>query len=148
MPPQHIDIRTIFGIIIHIIHRLTVCWRDAFMGRKKIVESSAEKSRRSHLAIMMRAGRTALGFSQREFGELVGVHYSSLARFETGQLRLKPLHIETMLNFLANSGLHIEISKENGINIQIPPHILGEMEAIEGIKISAASYEATELVGL
>ena len=118
------------------------------MGRKKIVETGAEKSRRSHLAIMMRAGRTALGFSQREFGELVGVHYSSLARFETGQLRLKPLHIETMLNFLANSGLHIEISKENGINIQIPPHILGAMEAIEGIKISADFYEATELVGL
>ena len=118
------------------------------MGRKKIVETGAEKSRRSHLAIIMRAGRTALGFSQREFGELVGVHYSSLARFETGQLRLKPLHIETMLNFLANSGLHIEISKENGINIQIPPHILGAMEAIEGIKISTDSYETTELVGL
>jgi hypothetical protein len=53
-----------------------------------------------------------------------------------------------MLNFLANSGLHIEISKENGINIQIPPHILGAMEATEGMKISTDSYEATELVGL
>jgi transcriptional regulator with XRE-family HTH domain len=118
------------------------------MGRKKIVETSAEKSSRAHLAIMMRAGRTALGFSQREFGELVGVHYSSLARFETGQLRLKQVHIETMLKVLENSGLQIEISKDSGINIQIPPHILGAMEAIEGIKMSADFYQAADLVGL
>lgn len=118
------------------------------MGRKKVVETNSEKSNRAHLAIMMRAGRTALGLSQREFGELVGVHYSSLARFETGQLRLKPLHIETMLKFLEQSGLQIEMSKDSGINIQIPPHILGAMEAIDGIKISTDFYKAVELVGL
>ncbi len=118
------------------------------MTRKKTVETSIEKSNRAHLAVMIRAGRTALGLSQREFGELVGVHYSSLARFETGQLRLKPAHIETMLKFLMNSGLDIEISKDNGINIHIPPNILDAMETIEGIRMSLQFYKASELVGL
>ena len=109
------------------------------MGRKKVVENSSEKSSRMRLAILVRACRTALGFSQREFGSLVGVHYSSLARFESGQMRLKPEHLESILNGLVNSGLHVDISDETGIKIQIPPNIIRAMEAIKGIKISADS---------
>ena len=118
------------------------------MGRKKAVETSLERHQRMQHAIMLRAGRTALGLSQREFGKLVGVHYSSLARFETGQIRLKPSHIETIIAFLVNSGLNIAMSKDTGITIHIPAHIIGVMEAIDGIKIAEDFYKAAELIGL
>jgi transcriptional regulator with XRE-family HTH domain len=118
------------------------------MGRKKTVETNLERHQRAQHAIMLRAGRTALGLSQREFGKLVGVHYSSLARFETGQIRLKPSHIETIIAFLVNSGLNIAISKDIGITIHIPAHIIGVMEAIDGIRIAEDFYKAAELIGL
>lgn len=118
------------------------------MGRKKVVESPSERQQRAHHAIALRAGRTALGLSQREFGELVGIHYSSLARFENGQIRLKADHIQSIIAFLVQSGLNIEISQHNGISIQIPSQIIKAMDAIDGIKVSSAFYRASELIGL
>lgn len=118
------------------------------MGRKKVVETEIERHQRAHHAIALRAGRTALGLSQREFGELVGIHYSSLARFENGQMRLKPLHIQSIIGFLSQSGLHIEISKDNGVSIKIPSHIVDAMGSVDGIKMAADFYEATRLIGL
>ena len=118
------------------------------MGRKKIIETSNERFQRSLHAIALRSGRSALGLSQREFGEVVGIHYSSIARFENGQMRLKPLHIETIFKFLSQSGLIIVISRTNGITIQIPPHMIEAMEAIEGIKVSTSIDKASDPGGM
>ena len=40
------------------------------------------------------------------------------------------------------------MSKDTGITIHIPAHIIGVMEAIDGIKIAEDFYKAAELIGL
>lgn len=78
------------------------------MARSKIPETQELRQRRIRSLVGIRAARTALGLSQRELASIVGIHFSSLARFESGYLKLKQGHIDTLLGFFAQAGITIE----------------------------------------
>ena len=118
------------------------------MGRPRTIETDEEKCARIRQLIVIRAARTALGLSQREFGELVGLHYSSLARFETGKMRLKSTHIKNIMDLLDRSGLEIDILNKNGIHIHIPVHSISAMQDIDGIRASSEFYEHIDVIGI
>ena len=97
------------------------------MARKKTVETPEMLRERMRYAVLIRTGRAALGLSQREFGSVVGLHYSSLARFESGQMRLKSAYITRILAFFEQSGLGITQSEQDGVSISIPRSALDAM---------------------
>ena len=89
------------------------------MARPRIAETAENKAQRIRQLILVRALRTALGYSQREFARLVGVHFSALARFESGRLRLKQDHITRIMAIFEQAGITISESDRGDLIIRL-----------------------------
>ena len=89
------------------------------MARPKRIETPAERIQRIRVLILVRAIRTALGLSQRELSSIVGVHFSTLARFESGHLRLKQEHIQRILRYFEQAGISFDGMDKGDIRIQL-----------------------------
>jgi len=92
------------------------------MGRPRRIETPVEKARRIRDLILIRAGRTALGLSQRDLARLVNLHYSALARFESGHLRLKQDHIDRIFDYFQKAGISHQDTDQGDLLI----HLSGE----------------------
>ena len=92
------------------------------MARPRQVETPTEKLQRIRNLILVRAIRTALGLSQRNLANIVGVHFSALARFESGHLRLKQEHIRRILSYFQQAGASFEEADSGDLLI----HLSGE----------------------
>ena len=92
------------------------------MGRPRSVKTPADKVKRIRYLILIRAIRAALGLSQRDLASIVGVHFSALARFESGHLRLKESHILRILDYVQQAGVSFQDTEEGDLLI----HLSGE----------------------
>jgi transcriptional regulator with XRE-family HTH domain len=101
------------------------------MGRPRRVENSVEKARRIRDLILIRAGRTALGMSQRDLAKVVNLHFSALARFESGHLRLKQEHIERILEYFEQAGVSYEETDQGDLLIQLSGDGLNGLATID-----------------
>ena len=89
------------------------------MARPRQVETPTEKLQRIRNLILVRAIRTALGLSQRNLANIVGVHFSALARFESGHLRLKKDHINRILAYFKQAGVSFEDTDQGDLLIHL-----------------------------
>ena len=92
------------------------------MGRPRQIETPQEKAERIRYLILVRAARTALGLSQRDLARIVHLHFSALARFESGHLRLKKDHIHRMLDYFRQAGISHQDTEQGDLLI----HLSGE----------------------
>jgi len=89
------------------------------MGRPRQIETPVEKAQRIRNLILIRAVRTALGLSQRDLAGVTGVHYSALARFESGHLRLKQEHIVRILDYFHQAGVSSKNTEDGDLLIHL-----------------------------
>ena len=89
------------------------------MARPRHVETYDEKLKRIRNLIFIRSARTALGLSQRELAHIVEIHFSALARFESGQLRLKQNHIQKILDHFKAAGISYIENAQGDLLIQL-----------------------------
>jgi transcriptional regulator with XRE-family HTH domain len=89
------------------------------MARPRKIETPDEKFNRIRHLILVRAIRTALGLSQRNLSKVVGVHYSAIARFESGHLRLKHDHISRILEYFQKAGAWFEEADDGDLLIHL-----------------------------
>ena len=75
------------------------------MARPKRIETPVEKVQRIRTLVLVRAVRNALGLSQRELSRILGIHFSTLARFESGHNRLKFDHIQSIFGYFKQAGV-------------------------------------------
>ena len=101
------------------------------MGRSRHVENSVEKIQRIRDLILIRAGRTALGLSQRELAKITDLHFSALARFESGHLRLKQDHIRRILDYFEQAGISYEDKDQGGLLIHLSGEALHNLAHID-----------------
>jgi transcriptional regulator with XRE-family HTH domain len=101
------------------------------MGRPRRIETPVEKARRIRDLILIRAGRTALGLSQRDLVRLVNLHYSALARFESGNLRLKSDHIQRILDYFQKAGISHQDTDQGDLLIHISGEGLNHLAKID-----------------
>jgi transcriptional regulator with XRE-family HTH domain len=101
------------------------------MGRPRRVESPGEKAQRIRDLILIRAGRTALGLSQRDLARLVNLHYSALARFESGHLRLKSDHIDRILDYFQKAGISHQHTDQGDLLIHLSGEGLNHLATID-----------------
>ena len=101
------------------------------MGRRRRIETPVEKARRIRNLILIRAGRTALGLSQRDLGRLVNLHYSALAQFESGKLRLKQDHIDRILDYFQKAGISHQDTDQGDLLIHLSGEGLNHLAKID-----------------
>ena len=75
------------------------------MARPKRIETPVEKVQRVRALVLVRAARNALGLSQRDLSRILGIHFSTLARFESGHMRLKADHIQRIFDYFEQAGI-------------------------------------------
>ena len=96
------------------------------MGRPKIEETPQQIQDRQRIAIMIRILRSALGLSQLELSELVGLSYSGIAKLEKGTMRLNRQKTDEILRIFDQAGL-IYHQNRGRINITIPKDTLSKL---------------------
>ena len=84
-------------------------------------------------AVAMRMGRTALGLSQSEFADLLGVAKSTVARTETMEMAMRADTLMTMLRVLREHGVELDLmSDEQRVSIEVHPE--GLQQALEQLQ--------------
>lgn len=73
------------------------------------------------IAIILRVGRAALGISQADFAELLGIAKSTLARAETVVAPLKTDSYLKALKFFKEGGVQIDMLASDDIEIAVTP---------------------------
>ena len=111
------------------------------MGRPRHVETPVERARRIRDLIFIRSARTALGLSQRELAQVVEVHFSALARFESGHLRLKQNHIQKILDYFQAAGISHAENAKGDLLIQLSGEGLNMLTHIDPAETRAVSTE-------
>ena len=109
------------------------------MGRPRHIETPVEKTQRIRDLILIRAARTALGLSQRDLARIVNLHFSALARFESGHLRLKKDHINRILAYFKQAGVSFEDTDQGDLLI----HLSGE--GLNGLAHIDYAHDDTDL---
>jgi len=73
----------------------------------------------ARLAIALRSGRSALGISQVDCAEQIGVSKSTLARAETGEGVLPSDALMRALRFFNEKGVKVELLEANGLTLEV-----------------------------
>ena len=118
----HCHFDTLFVKFVNIFHIVRLFMNEQFMGRNRYIETPVDKAQRIRDLILIRVARTALGLSQRELARVVNLHFSSLARFESGNLRLKKDHIQRILDYFQKAGVSHKDTDDGDLLI----HLSGE----------------------
>ena len=71
------------------------------------------------IAVAIRTARTALGWSQQEFADRMGVAKSTVARIETMEMSTKAEFLTKALRLFQQTGLTIDLLQLNALNISI-----------------------------
>lgn len=71
------------------------------------------------IAVSLRAARTAIGWSQQEFADLMNVAKSTVARIETLEMSAKADFLTKALRLFSEAGLSVDLIQSKGLTIQI-----------------------------
>ena len=116
------------------------------MARPKIIETPKQIHDRQKLAVLTRILRVALGLSQLELAKRTGLSFSTIAKFENGELRLHENKKAKIFSLFDEAGLHYSINTVHSIKgmteSEREPESVGRHRTIG----SYSSYSCTELV--
>lgn len=76
------------------------------------------------IAVALRAARAAVGWSQQEFAERMGVAKSTIARIETLGMAPKGEFVMRAIALFRDVGLEVDVLSNNGIPIKIGPNVI------------------------
>lgn len=80
-------------------------------------------------ALAMRMGRAALGMSQQEFADALGVAKSTVARNETLEMAMRADTLTAMLRLFAEKGVEVDLlGATDSLTIKIGPDALKSLE--------------------
>jgi len=80
-------------------------------------------------ALAMRMGRAALGMSQQEFADALGVAKSTVARNETLEMAMRADTLTAMLRLFAEKGVEVDLlGATDSLTIKIGPDALESLE--------------------
>lgn len=86
-------------------------------------------------ALAMRMGRAALGMSQQEFADALGVAKSTVARNETLEMAMRADTLTAMLRLFAEKGVEVDLlGATDSLTIKIGPDALRSLEDRRKVK--------------
>lgn len=86
-------------------------------------------------ALAMRMGRAALGMSQQEFADALGVAKSTVARNETLEMAMRADTLTAMLRLFAEKGVEVDLlGATDSLTIKIGPDALKSLEDRRKVK--------------
>ena len=71
------------------------------------------------ISVALRAVRTAIGWNQQEFAEMLGVAKSTIARIETLEMNPKADLVTRAMRLFREAGIEVDLYQESGVQIKI-----------------------------
>jgi len=87
------------------------------MPRPRLIETPKQYYARMQDIILMRSLRSALGLSQRDLAKLLGIHFTTLAKAEKGCSRLKPVHMQAIMQIFQEAGIAFRTNRHGTLTI-------------------------------
>lgn len=79
--------------------------KSAFMARRKLVETTEQLKGRRLLAVLDRSLHACVGWSQKDLAKQLDISPASIAKFETGELRINADKKEELLRLFKKPAL-------------------------------------------
>jgi transcriptional regulator with XRE-family HTH domain len=94
--------------------------------------SNIELFENGKIAVALRTGRTAIGWSQLEFAEKLGVAKSTIARIETLEMSPKADLVTRAMRLFREAGLEMDLYQPSDLSVNISGSAI--LEAIARLK--------------
>ena len=97
------------------------------MSRKKLVETAEQVKERRSLAVLIRSLRACAGWSQKELALQLDLSPASIAKLETGELRLNAEKKEELLQLFKKAGVNFVYSPIS-ISIVVDEKLISKLD--------------------
>ena len=98
------------------------------MSRPKIPETLEQLQERRTFAVLVRTFRGAVGWSQQELADQLGLSKASIAKLELGIMRLTPENKKALLKLMKATGIKFEMSPTS-LSIFVNKDVLKRLDA-------------------
>jgi len=98
------------------------------MSRPKIPETPEQLQERKTFAVLVRTFRGAVGWSQQELADQLGLSKASIAKLELGIMRLTTENKSALLKLMKATGIKFEMSPSS-LSVVVNKDVLKKLDA-------------------
>ena len=98
------------------------------MSRPKIPETPEQLQERRTFAVLVRTFRGAVGWSQQDLADQLGLSKASIAKLELGIMRLTPENKSALLKLMKATGIKFEMSPTS-LSVFVNRDVLKKLDA-------------------
>ncbi len=102
------------------------------MGRSKIVETKIQVQNRKRLGVLVRILRSAFGLTQSGLAEASGLSFSTIAKFEHGDLRLTDETLLMLFSVFDVDGVTYN-KRGDGVSVTLSAAFMNNLYEQEGL---------------
>lgn len=114
-------------------HPISVLY-DYTMSRPKIPETSEQAHERRTFAIMVRMFRGAVGWSQQDLADQLGLSKGSVAKLELGTMRFARENQAALINLISDSGVKFVISK-GALSVHVDKEAIAQLDPDKALSL-------------
>ena len=107
---------------------------DYTMSRPKIPETPEELYERKAFAVMVRMFRGAVGWSQQELADQLGLSKASIAKLELGIMRLAPENKASLQKIIKETGVKWGLSSGT-LTIAAPQEVISKLDQQKALSL-------------
>lgn len=100
---------------------------DYKMSRPKIPETPEQLQERITFAVLVRTFRGAVGWSQLELAEQLGLSKASIAKLELGIMRLTPENKAALLKLMKDAGVKFVMS-HSSLTVNVGDNVIKKLD--------------------
>ena len=107
---------------------------DYAMSRPKIPETHEQAHERRTFAIMVRMFRGAVGWSQQDLADQLGLSKGSVAKLELGAMRFAPENRATLINLIHDSGVKF-IMARGSLAVHVDKEAIAQLDPEKALSL-------------
>ncbi len=107
---------------------------DYAMSRPKIPETPEQAHERRTFAIMVRMFRGAVGWSQQDLADQLGLSKASVAKLELGTMRFAPQNQAALVNLIHDCGVKFVFSR-GSLSVHVDKEAIAQLNPEKALSL-------------
>jgi len=107
---------------------------DYKMSRPKIDETPEQAHERRTFAVLVRMFRGAVGWSQQDLADQLGLSKASIAKLELGKMRLVPENHAALINLMHDKGVKSVMSR-GSLSVHVDKETIARLDPEKALSL-------------
>lgn len=107
---------------------------DYKMSRPKIPETCEQAHERRTFAVLVRMFRGAVGWSQQDLADQLGLSKASVAKLELGKMRLVPENHSALINLMHDRGVKSVMSR-GSLSVHVDKETIARLDPEKALSL-------------